>query len=170
MRYYLVTSQNVKYNLFANSVVVYVETNYTLSEYQKGWLEAALDGEGSLYFVKNKDKTVRRGFVWKVIVNISNTNKAFLEKVRDICGGGTPVIPSKGKSPNWKPYWKQVYYWRMTNSQIEEILPQLDLIIKREHSLLILEVLNLLKEHSAKHTSNDAYLEQIYLDLKVLNK
>ena len=146
------------------------ETNYVLSDYQKGWLEAAIDGEGSLYFVKNKDESTRRGFVWKVIVEIGNTNIAFLEKARDTCGGGTPVKPSKGKSPNWKPHWKQMYYWYMKNPQIEGILPQLNLIIKSEHVWLILEALDLLKEHTAWHTPNDVRLEQIYLALKELNK
>jgi len=64
--------------------------NKILTEYEKGWLEAFLDGEGSLSLTFSKQKTSPRPRI-DIRMDFSNTNYEIIKKAQEICGGGCIV-------------------------------------------------------------------------------
>jgi len=139
-----------------------------LSDYNRGYLEMAIDCEGNLSLTKDKSDTAKRGYTWRPRVMVTNTNLKLLEALKDISGGLGKIILSRGQKGNYKA----VYYWYLRPSEQRVILPQLSLTIKEEQRILLLDALLLLEENrysSSRSSKNDAGLEQIYLDLKKLN-
>lgn len=113
-----------------------------LSEVEKAWLAAAIDGEGTIYYGMHKSSK-RIPFKLYTFVEIANTNREFLENAVRICGGGRiklmkHVVPR----PNRKPCYG---FW-LARGGTEIILPQVlpYLIIKREKAIACLRFL---KEH-----------------------
>lgn len=110
-----------------------------LSRYEKGFLEAAIDGEGSL-------TVYRRGDVGKGIavcrLSISNTNLEFLEKCQEIIGAGTIVRKRQERG----------YEYRCRANSLRRLLPQLDLIIKRDRAEKMLEILGSVKMGANQHS------------------
>ena len=136
----------------------------TLSDYERGFIEGVIDGEGSISLYKYKRKDRKRGWGFDIRVQIGNTNKRLLEKVKEACDGGSVYeagITSAGKT---------FYMYLMPRSLIRNIFPQLELVVKEEQRILLLEALYLLKKHSSYHTPYNEQLGQIAEDMKELNK
>ena len=116
----------------------------TMSESERAWLAAAIDGEGSLgiYMVnKAKPQEGRR-----MSVQVSNTNLAFVRRVRDIVGAGTITARDYlSKLSTSQHQGKNTMYQFSLRGHIRgmqvisQILPYL--IIKREKAESILEEL-----------------------------
>lgn len=134
------------------------EESFVLTDYERGFLEALIDGEGSISLIKHNKKKLRRGFAWHCSVAIGNDNRKLLEKAQRICHGG-----------HLNPEYGTHYTLQLGIKVMKEILPQLDLIVKREQSILILWAIELLHTQGSHHTPNDEFLEQIYLDIIRLN-
>ncbi len=110
-----------------------------LTEYERGWIEALIDGEGSLSLCYGKQQTSPRYRI-DIRIDISNTNLEILEKAREICGGGS-ISSFESFNDNRKKRYRICF----RSSIIRNILPQLDLIVKREQKKLILEALSLIE-------------------------
>ncbi len=145
-----------------------------LTQYEKGWLEAAVDGEGSISISFQKQKTSPRPNI-RVIMSISNTNRDFLVKAQHLFGAGS--ICHKTPDGNRKGAFVLSVHARM----IREILPQLDLIIKKRQKELALETLSLLEGygkgsrkgfHGGKMRSlwKDEKITELKKELNSLNK
>lgn len=98
-----------------------------LSIAEAAWLAGVIDGEGSIGLY-NYGKEGRR-----VLIQMSNTNKAFVEKVRHVIGCGSNVVRHKfsGAHKGRKP----IYHYTLKGSArcyiiLKQILPFL--IIKKE--------------------------------------
>jgi uncharacterized protein (DUF1778 family) len=109
-----------------------------LNEYEKGWLEALFDGEGSLSLSYGKQKTSDRPRI-DIRMDISNTNLEILEKAKKIMGGG-----SISSFTSFNDNRKKRYRLCVRTKIIRNILPQLDLIVKREQKKLLLEAASLI--------------------------
>ena len=135
-----------------------------LSEYDRGWLEAALDGEGSIAFYRHKDKTTK-GFRWQLRTQLYNTNRAFLERAKLLIGGRiTEKVPSMPNS-------KMGYTLQVSTRSMGEFLPQLNLIIKERQRLLSLEIIPLLHQNKiARRSINDFRLSEIEKEFRTLNR
>lgn len=116
-----------------------------LSEYDCGFLEAALDTDG--YF---SISTARGGIASEVsklrfphrfvpVTGWKMTSKAFLEKVKGICGDG--VVAKESATSYTK---RQCYRYNMTRATMRRLLPQLQLVAKDGQRILMLEALDLL--------------------------
>ena len=136
-----------------------------LSDYNRGRIETAIDCDGHIYMTKKKRKSVKGGFLFVTHVGVTNTKIKILELLKEITGLGKVKIAA-WKKGNRKTSWR----WRLEANEQRELLPELELVIKEEQRVLILEALRLLSEHTSCHTPNDAFLEQIYNDLKELHK
>lgn len=136
-----------------------------MSERELGWLEAAIDGEGTLTLHRNKySRPVKRGFAWVPRLMISNTNLEFLNRARAIIGGGS-IQSNRRKTPR-----KTCYALVVTSNPMRLILPQLRLIIKERHRVLLLEALALITQVRPVKPEADARLEEIYQEIRRLNR
>ena len=96
-----------------------------LSEIERAWLAAALDGEGNIIFVSRKKQHVTQ-------VRIVNTDLRFLNRVKDITGTGR--IKEKKRLYS-KPNWKKCFEWHLYSLEscsllLKQLLPYL--IIKAD--------------------------------------
>lgn len=109
-----------------------------LSAYERGWMEAFIDGEGSLSLCYGRQKTSPRPRI-DIRIDISNTNLEILKRAQQIWGGGS-ISTFEYTDGNRK----RQYRLSCRSTIIREILPQLNLIVKREQKNLILEALSLI--------------------------
>ena len=146
-----------------------------MSETEKAWLAAAIDGEGSLCFIKHynvKHGGYARGYGYRSQLSVANCCKAFVDRVKEIIGGG--IVGQVGKSPLFKDGTKMAkpgYRYDGRAMVLRSVLIQVYpyLIIKRRQAELLIEALVLLSEHHHKYHPNDARLEEIYAEIKRLN-
>ena len=108
-----------------------------LSQFQRGWISALIDGEGSLSISYQKQKTSCRPAV-RCLIAISNTDRNLLKYAQKIIGGSLYK-----KSLSSKDNRKQVYQLVLWANLIRKLLP-LPLITKKRQQDILLEALSLL--------------------------
>ena len=133
------------------------EESFVLNDYERAYLEATIDFEGCIGLYKHT-RRCGKGFSWEATVVIDNTNKAILEKVRQICR-------NKGSIVTTYNLYGEVYHYRIPVSVQRKILPQLSLVIKEKKRQLLLTALLYLQQGSHDNT-HDEYLKLISKDLK----
>lgn len=133
------------------------------SEYERGFLEGVIDSDGCLHFAKYKRSMRPRGFQWSARLLIGNTNRSLLEKIQKIVGfGHIHKIPvKKGKQP---------YVYQLGSKPLLNLLLQIRLTVKEKQRLLFIEAIRLLSEHRHHHTPHDDRLQEIYLEMRNLNR
>jgi hypothetical protein len=114
-----------------------------LSDYQKGYIEAMIDGEGCICLSKPKKKT--RDFTLRPEIKITNTNLDILLKIKRILNKKCSVNIVKRPYPN-KPQWATCYLLRLHSDGASEILSQIKLVIKEKKRKIALKVMKVLKE------------------------
>jgi hypothetical protein len=115
-----------------------IEQVKALSDFEKGWISALIDGEGSisLCIVRKPRKLRYKGdFALEPNITIVNNNLELLEKVKNVIGGG--IVRQKYKNPTLKP----TYHWYLTGiyrilSLLKQVAPHL--IVKRKQAELML--------------------------------
>lgn len=127
-----------------------------LNDYSRGFLEAAIDGEGTLGLYKEKTCRSTRGFTWKVRCQISNNNKEWLEKIRMLTEAGYINNGIDHKNPLHRPSY--CLFFRV--AEIRQLLPQIHLVVKGERQKIALETLPMLNHDISKNF--DYELEQLY--------
>src|SRR5262245_43824988 len=98
-----------------------------LNNYERGWLTALIDGEGSVF----NSRRSTGGFNPRIQVGM--TNYEILERLCEVTGVGTVTTASKPRKKNHA----QGYYWRCDGANATSLLDQcLDgLIVKRERAI-----------------------------------
>jgi len=137
-----------------------------LSEWQKGWLESAIDGEGTVTASRRISAQYKWGEYYQPIVSVGNTSRDYVECVRMICGDKGRIYPHNQKNHR---VW---FEYRFPASVIRCILPQLSLIIKEEQRRLVLELLEIQTGHNTgnKLTFEETRrMREIYEKIKSLN-
>lgn len=140
-----------------------------------GWLEGMIDGEECLSIYKNKTKFCRRGFTYRPRLSFSQTDSESIPEIIKIISEitGLDNIGSKHRylfpsKPQHKP---QTGIW-FESKVLRKLLPQLKLIIKEKHRLLMIKALNLLESNRGRRyertKANDDQLDEIYKELKSL--
>lgn len=148
--------------------------SYKLSDYAKGFLEAAIDGEGSIMLIKSKRPDRKTGRVWQPVVKVTNKSHKWLELVAELASGGR----IDRISSNWKKKHYKGFVYVMPRSIIRRVLPQLGFIIKERQRVLLLEALEILASHTKgivsrsplKFTVDDIRLEAIKREINYLNR
>jgi len=134
-----------------------------------GWLEGMIDGEGSLSISKNKTKECKRGFSYRPRLSFGQSDNFSIPEIIRIVFKLTN-LENVGKNTRTYEKWKtQNRIWFESNI-LRKLLPQLKLIIKEKQRLLMIEFLDLISKNKKGFTINDDRLEEIYLEMKELNK
>lgn len=107
-----------------------------MNEPEKAWLAAVVDGEGSIFLSKVRHPNYRRGFFYGPQLGVSNTNRAFLAKLREVVGEGT-VSLAKKKDGKWKARWEYQAAAGVLRSILPQIMPYL--IVKRAQAQKMLD-------------------------------
>jgi len=105
-----------------------------VAAYFTGYLEAIIDGEGTITLTTVKDGTSRFPYRFVPLVSVSNDNLELLERLKSWCGGHICERSDK----------KEHYRWYMTREAMRVILPNLYLIAKWYQKDLLLEALDIL--------------------------
>lgn len=163
------------------------ETSVELTDYERGFLGAAIDGEGCIAMTRIRVRYRKPyyrsviGHSYQVRLLVRNTNFEFCKKIFEIIKrfGRCWIRTQRWNNVKWKPCHDVGF-----SSQVaRRILPKLDLLIKRRQQKLIIEALRLLEENSkltgrfrtnrpALETAlkkNYQRLDEIYKEIKALN-
>lgn len=143
-----------------------------ISEHDKGWLEAAIDCEGSIGVYIQKDARAKNGFHYIPKTTISNTNLRLLEKFEELFPIGLWTIRDK-RTRN--PTHKTCYTLVFSNRLARAVLPRLKLIAKERQRILLLEFLELSirnQTHIGRATPEMVWrrMTEIHNEMKVLNR
>ena len=148
-------------HLFAN-----VKKPKILSEWDRAWLSAAVDFEGTLTIYKERTNC-KRGFTYSPLFTISTINRDSIEKVKDILGTGYITII---KQTNDK--WNDLYRYNCHSNTIRMFLPQIvdNLIIKKDVARLVLQGLDILSSFNPDKDDKMNKIKPIWEQIVILNK
>jgi len=141
------------------------------AEARFAYLAAVIDCDGSFTLVKENSQTHCKNIRYEFRIVVTNTNKEFLEAIKNEFGGHVRV---QNKSNG---VWKTSYRWTSSSKKIEEIawgiLPFL--IIKKRQAELLLEFRKTVD--AGRKTGGNGMgqeirdkRESIYWEMKKLNK
>lgn len=107
-----------------------------MNDYERGFIEGLIDGEGCISVTCNKQRT-SPNMRYKYTLEITNTNLETLEKAQKIIGGKiTPKQPSGNR--------KLVYVLRVSHEGIRSLFKEMQLIVKKKQQEITSKVLELL--------------------------
>ena len=112
-----------------------------LSEREKGYLEGIIDGEGCVSLREGKVRGKAGHSSFRFQLSVVNSDNRIIYKVKEIIGCGTIGSRDRGK------YRRK---WKFTTGKkvISWLFPQLNLVGKEGHRLLLLEALTV--HHNGK--------------------
>lgn len=133
------------------------------TDYTKGWIEALIDGEGSLSLVKETRPLFAAGCTYKPRLNIGNKNLGLLKRAQSIISGGCIVHSRK----------REIYLLDISANGLRRLLPQITLIVKERQRLLLLEALEILSKRKGGRGQPSPLrterLKEIYQEIRKLN-
>lgn len=144
-----------------------------LNDFEKGWISAAIDGEGCIALNKviNRNRWGREPYRFRPRLYIGNNCYEFVLRCQEICGMGTIRKQIKNGKPS--------YLFRLASNGIKELLTVIYpfLLNKRRHAELILKAIDVLEArelYGARHdfdALDESYseLQEICEKIKVLN-
>ena len=143
-----------------------------MEEHEKAWLACAIEGEGCISIRKAwlspaARKMVKRGFAWRVTVQITNNSKEFCEKAQQIVGAGKIRAIHRERQDR-----KTTCIWRLPCSKsgvvLSEIKKHFTIPRKQRLAELAIKARELVKQH-INRSVYDRELTDIYKEAKVLN-
>lgn len=116
----------------------------SLSQYERGWLEAAFDGEGNIGLHREhiRHSAYKNHTRYRPYVVLSNTYCPFLEKAQLIIGSGY-IWKSERRTGGRYARAKTCHKLILTEGTIRWLLPQLKLTVKKRQRELIIEVMKI---------------------------
>jgi len=155
-----------------------IDWNRKLTVAEKYWLAALIDGEGTLCFVRQKEKHCKRGFRLRMILEIGNCNKEIIERTKEIIGFGRTSCNRRSQRNSNE---QDLHIYGLDANGLRWLLPQLKdiLIVTREQCKLMLEGLGLIEQHyssfdsqcrSFGFTPHDERLNEIRKQISRLNR
>lgn len=147
-----------------------------LSDFNMGYIAGIIDGDGSLVFGKKKRNNFR-GFSWSVSLEVTMVNSVVGSYLKEITGLGCfsgpytkKSTPTKDRS-NEKPIYK---YYVQSNDVVQLIdVVEPYVILKKKQCAFLKEAQGLLSDLyrvRIPRDRHDARLEEIYQEMKQLNK
>jgi len=139
-----------------------------LSDYAKGFLEAAIDGEGCILLSTYHRSKYTGKVYYNPVLQIGNKSKEWLELVREIADDYGNINGKHG-----------FYTYAMSWGGMRGVLPQLGLVVKEKQRVLILEALDILyklRAYKGKYFKDSSFrgiaekrLAEIAREIKELN-
>jgi len=122
-----------------------------LDAYEKGFISAFIDTDGSICLNKVKNRKTPQ-----IAVYFSNNSIELLEKVRDMIGLDRPLIHHKGTKN---------YSLRYFNKKASELLKQVELVVKEKRRKAALELADYLESQGGRkmnqHTKPKGFDEKV---------
>lgn len=122
-----------------------------LSEYERGYLSASIDTDGSLSLYKNKSKAYR-GWKAEITLSFSNNSEKYLIRLCNMIGSRVKLVKKKN-SNNFKISFR--------HNVLKWLLPQLKLTIKENRRLYAIEILNHFRKGINQHTNSPEYEKRL---------
>lgn len=147
----------------------------SLTDGQLGYIAGIVDGEGSLMFGKVKRKTNSRGFVWRVVIDITMTERGAIDFIHGYTKLGFVSGPYvKRSTTRDRKFEKPVWRYTVQFSDVPKFLDLIEpyLLIKKDKCHLLREAQILLTDiyhNKINNKRHDARLEEIYQEMKLLN-
>lgn len=110
-----------------------------ISEYERGWLSAAIDGEGHVSLTKEKRPNYKAGYTFVPNIGVANISEEFILEVQRISGGGNYWMNRRG-----------VFNYVMNPNTVYRVLPELRLIIKKEQADLLADAIEIIRHRTGK--------------------
>ncbi|MFB6145098.1 MAG: LAGLIDADG family homing endonuclease [Candidatus Nanohaloarchaea archaeon] len=109
-------------------------TSSTLTDFERGWISALIDGEGSLRLRERDDSQT-----YKPSIAITNTSREILEKFQEIVPD-PKIYDEKQDKDEWNDQY-QLAVWK--HSTIRNLLEQIEgrMVIKKQKAKLMTEFL-----------------------------
>ena len=111
-----------------------------MSQYEKGWIEAMIDGKGSISLLKESRPHFKAGCTYKPRLNIGNKSKPLLFFAKEIIGGGAVILSPRG-----------VNALDVSSNTLRWLLPQIQLIVKEKQRRLLLQALRILSRRVTRN-------------------
>jgi hypothetical protein len=111
-----------------------------LSDYQRGFIEGMLDGEGCISLCRPKNQ--KAYLVLHPEIKITNTNYDILNKISKMIDNRCSINKRKSLSIKHKP----CYLLRIHSDAATEILSQMKLTIKEKKRKIVLKVFEILRK------------------------
>jgi hypothetical protein len=142
-----------------------------LTEAERSWLAAVIDGEGSICLSRIHQARSRRGYFYCPKLEICNTNKGLLMTVWQKIGEGG-VYLSKSGGKGWKTRWTYCASAGVLRAVLPQLIPYL--IIKKSHAQKTLEFFDYIDNNPiyGREASRAYYreLDEFYMIMKALNQ
>ena len=121
-------------------------------DYNQGWIEAMIDGEGNLSLFREQRPKTELGFSFKPTLSIGSNDKILLDRVFEIIDEGS--IRSHKAAPKKHTHWQ----YSLHSNGLRRLLPKISLIIKEKQRRLLIEALDILKERNGGKVAGIAIL------------
>lgn len=138
-----------------------------LTPAEAAYLAAFIDGEGTLTIGRMKRPENRIGYRYTPILLMANTNRAGLERIRELCGNGRLLLCTPSKTAAHK----HLFRLQFSANQIRHLLPQVEpfLLLKREQASLLAAFLRLVVNGKNTTPAQWQEMERLRAEIRALN-
>ena len=139
-----------------------------LQELDAAYIAGLLDREGSFQVGKHRNKTKhcsRRGFNWELRIGIGMTDRGGLDFLAEKFNKKR-LRTSRAQTPRNKPSFHLTLFAGELRQCLHQIIPHLK--VRRKQAELLWEAISIIGPK--KNEKVDTRLEEIYLEMRALNK
>lgn len=111
-------------------------------DYNQGWIEAMIDGEGSLSLFRERRPKTELGYSYKPTLSIGSNDKILVDRVYEIVGEGS-YRPNNAKLRK-----HTLWQYSLQSNGLRRLLPKIRLLTKEKQRVLLLDALAILKERN----------------------
>jgi hypothetical protein len=141
----------------------------SLTEPEKAWLAAIIDGEGCIGVHRSRCAGNRSGFKFQPSVTFANTNTRLIEKFADLTDcWATMKRLGNGGNPRAKISYSVQIRRRAVGEFLRQIMPYL--VAKREQAENVLQFMALLETSPMRTSADHSIFDVFYERTKQLNK
>lgn len=139
-----------------------------LSEAQKAWLAALIDGEGTISIWRERRPKNRSGVRYKAVVLVTNTNLALLDALYQCVDGYACTHNARRANKKHKATFAVYVSRRAIRSLLEQIKPYL--VAKRKQADLVLEFCRVMEATPMRASQNHDIFETLCAECQRLNQ
>jgi len=148
----------------------YVKNTIGWADYNRRWIEAMIDGEGSLHLSRELTPKTELRFTFRPTLSIGSNDKILVDHVLEIIGEGSIV------ANNAKARKHTLWQYRLCSNGLRRFLPRISLIVKERQRRLLLQALDILAKRNGgqgrwyRDPNGGTRLIQIWEQMKTLNQ
>jgi len=140
----------------------------TLTELEKVWLAAMIDGEGTIGIYRSRRPKCRSGWRYYPVVSINNTNRRIIDKFAKLTDTWiTRIRNYMPKNPNGKRIYNAEIRYKAVGAFLEQIRPYL--IAKGDQADLAFEFIELQRGVGQRNYHLLEPFNDLYIRSRLLN-